>query len=306
MSEFENPNNEEEDVEEEDVEEEEELTNEEKLQIAQHYLLSSPPGQFQEVLQDVRKIVPPELISNELAGGIARVSNIKNSRVVVAPSGKKTVLSQESEVDATHYIDAQSGTVFSVDHLTLSTSEDAATLTVEDEGLELYRSAVQDSVNKYVSAHYSSDMSAGGVFISKGGGGKLSVTITGEKTNLKNFWSGRWTSSWTVEVDSASSSGTISGEIKVHVHYFEDGNLQLQSGKTIPQSTISFDSENDLGSKVVNLIQTEESALQSGFEDMYTNMNQETFRSMRRVMPITRTKMEWNVNAVRMVKQVRK
>lgn len=39
---------------------------------------------------------------------------------------------------------------------------------------------------------------------------------------------------------------------------------------------------------------------------MYTNMNQETFRSMRRLMPITRTKMEWNVNAVRMVKQVRK
>lgn len=26
------------------------VTDEEKLQIAQHYLLSSPPGQFQEVL----------------------------------------------------------------------------------------------------------------------------------------------------------------------------------------------------------------------------------------------------------------
>lgn len=46
--------------------------------------------------------------------------------------------------------------------------------------------------------------------------------------------------------------------------------------------------------------------MQSGLEDMYTNMSSETFRSMRRLMPITRTKMEWNVNSVRMVRQVRK
>jgi hypothetical protein len=38
---------------------------------------------------------------------------------------------------------------------------------------------------------------------------------------------------------------------------------------------------------------------------MYANMNEETFRSMRRIMPITRTKMEWNVNAVRMIKQTK-
>jgi hypothetical protein len=39
---------------------------------------------------------------------------------------------------------------------------------------------------------------------------------------------------------------------------------------------------------------------------MYTNMNNETFRSMRRIMAVTRTKMDWNVNSVRMVRQVRK
>jgi len=39
---------------------------------------------------------------------------------------------------------------------------------------------------------------------------------------------------------------------------------------------------------------------------MYANMNEETFRAMRRLMPITRTKMEWNVNAVRLNKNLRK
>ena len=39
---------------------------------------------------------------------------------------------------------------------------------------------------------------------------------------------------------------------------------------------------------------------------MYANMNEETFKAMRRIMPISKTKMEWNVNSVRMAHQIRK
>lgn len=65
------------------------ISPEEKLQICQHYLLSSPPGQFKEVLSDVRKLIPSDLLSDALAGGIARVANLKNFAVVSAPSGNK-------------------------------------------------------------------------------------------------------------------------------------------------------------------------------------------------------------------------
>ena len=34
------------------------VSNEERLQIAQHFLLSSPPGQFHEVLKDVQLLLP--------------------------------------------------------------------------------------------------------------------------------------------------------------------------------------------------------------------------------------------------------
>ncbi len=80
----------------------------------------------------------------------------------------------------------------------------------------------------------------------------------------------------------------------------------MQTSKSVSQTTLSFESESQLASQIVTLIQTQESTLQNGLEDMYSNMNTETFKSMRRVMPITRTKMDWNVNAVRMVRQVRK
>jgi hypothetical protein len=83
-------------------------------------------------------------LPDSLAGGIARVSNLKNAKVVTSPSGKKVcilaygstierfpypqtvryflsqvVLSQAGEVDATHYLDSHTGTVFKVDHLAL-------------------------------------------------------------------------------------------------------------------------------------------------------------------------------------------
>lgn len=42
---------------------------------------------------------------------------------------------------------------------------------------------------------------------------------------------------------------------QVHVHYFEDGNLQLQTSKSVPAKSLSFDSETELGQKVVKHIE---------------------------------------------------
>ena len=97
----------------------EELPNEEKLQIAQHFLLSSPPGQFIEVLADVRKILPAGILPDSLAAGMARAHNSKTHKVVTAPSGKKVVVSAAGEVDPTHYLDSKSLQCFALDHLSL-------------------------------------------------------------------------------------------------------------------------------------------------------------------------------------------
>jgi hypothetical protein len=38
---------------------------------------------------DVRKIIPADILPDSLASGIARVANLKNSKVVTSPTGKK-------------------------------------------------------------------------------------------------------------------------------------------------------------------------------------------------------------------------
>ena len=39
------------------------------------------------------------------------------------------------------------------------------------------------------------------------------------------------------------------------MHYFEDGNLQLQSAKQVPASDLTFSSDAELGANVVKFIQ---------------------------------------------------
>jgi hypothetical protein len=69
---------------------------------------------------------------------------------------------------------------------------------------------LQSSITGYVDSAYQCELSAGGVFAKDK---KLNIVITGEKNNLKNFWSGKWNSSWAVSI--AGQTAKISGDIKV-------------------------------------------------------------------------------------------
>lgn len=282
----------------------EELPNEEKLQIAQHFLLSSPPGQFVDVLSDVRRILPAGILPDSLAAGMARAYNNKTSKVVTAPSGKKVVISAAGEIDPSHYWDSKSGQSFAIDHLSLVTRDDGTEPNRPSTVNELTRAAVQHALDAYVSRKFLCEESAGSVF--ELGDGSLQVIIAGERPNLRNFWSGKWTSTWVVALNGGGHSADVQGDIKIHGHYFEDGNVQLQTAKAIPSTKVVYSSEAELGEKLVSFIQGCENEIQVGLEAMYANMNEETFKLMRRILPVKRTKMDWNINAVRMNRQVRK
>lgn len=282
-------------------EEEDVITDEERLQIAQHFLLSSPPCQFHEVLTDVKKILPDGLLTDPLAAGIARAHNVKSGRVVISPDDSKIVLCKLGEVDPTHYVDSKSGQTISVDHLSLSAVASPDVEYTPDETLEPHRAAIQKALNGYVSQRYATETAAAGVFSKDG---KIVVVIVGEKPNLRNFWSGKWTSTWTISIEGGSAS--VVGEIKVHAHYFEDGNVQMQSTKPIPKQDLSFSDSANLGSLLTAHVKAAETAFHAGLDEMYGNMDEETFRAMRRLMPITRTKMDWNLSSVRMTRQIQR
>jgi capping protein alpha len=193
------------------------------------------------------------------------------------------------DADTGKIVHPKSQQLFEVDHANMKVvGEPQPMAGPMDPELEEARSALEAAMEQYVDAQYQEDTAASAVYAVNG---ELRVVVSGEKLNLRNFWSGLFVSTWTVK----PASLAVAGEIKVRAHYFEDGNVQLQTKKAVAEASVS----GDLASAVRDFIAGEEKTLQEGLELMYANMTDETFKAMRRVMPVHRNKMTWNINEVK-------
>jgi capping protein (actin filament) muscle Z-line, alpha len=67
------------------------------------------------------------------------------------------------------------------------------------------------------------------IYSSKQGGDfVITVCISSAKFNPNNFWNGRWRSTWTCTFK-PNGQINLQGTLKVCVHYYEDGNVQLNT-----------------------------------------------------------------------------
>lgn len=102
---------------------------------------------------------------------------------------------------------------------------------------------------------------------------------------------GRWRGIWTVSLQDSRAS--VKGTIKVQVHYYEDGNVQLQATKN-EDLTVNVENDNlALAQSVVNAIRDAESKYQDSINENYKWMNDKTFKALRRNLPLTRSKIDW-------------
>lgn len=85
-----------------------------------------------------------------------------------------------------------------------------------------------------------------------------------------------------------SESTTVTGKINVDVHYYEDGNVSLKTNKPINISIPSLSAET-----VISRIAAAERDYQEELNRAFTRMNEGAFKTLRRQLPITRQKVEW-------------
>jgi hypothetical protein len=89
-------------------------------------------------------------------------------------------------------------------------------------------------MNSYLNRQYRKGTTEFGVY-SNAEGTELKIEISCHNLNFKSFWGGEWLSSWVINLEDNS----ISGGIKVHNHYFEQGNIQFNMDKDFPISKLS-------------------------------------------------------------------
>lgn len=95
---------------------------------------------------------------------------------------------------------------------------------VVESPLESLREAVEKEALEYVNDHYPNGVCT----VHTTENNEIVIAIVDNKYNPNNFWNGRWLSSWIYDTQSHS----LKGSTKVNVHYYEEGNVQLNADKT--------------------------------------------------------------------------
>jgi len=266
-----------------------------KLNIATYFIMSSPPGEVDDVVTDVLKLVDDSsAVSEDTVTAILRDYNTE--QLVWGPDiDEKTpiMVSPHGAVAGNEYVDPNSGRVLKFDHRRRKFTEATEKKQSLPPAVASYRAAVQKSVDAYLHTSFKSGKVVSAVYGADTG--NLTICVSAKNVNLSNFWSGSWRSVYHVNV-SRKGAQEMKGNIKVQVHYFEDGNVQLHTNFD-RNSTVTVGAEEETGKEVAKVINKVESDFQSNLEEMYVNMHRTTFKSMRRFLPINKQPMNWTLAA---------
>jgi len=267
-----------------------EPTQEELVDIANSFLLNSPPGEFMEVVTDVRALLPNESMINESAPRTFREYNTEQMVQVDSPGNPhKVLITKYGEVADGEYLDPKGGQVITFDHIRQEVTGKRGISGELDSSLEGLRSAFEKASFDYVTQHYPH-----GTTTVYGKEGKIIVCISSARFNPANFWNGRWRSVWTFH------DGELVGHFKIVVHYYEEGNVQLITDTTQRTTITESGNPDTVASAAVKAITKVEQAFQQSLEASYNTMGDTTFKALRRALPITRQKFDWNnVNKIK-------
>ncbi|PYH85127.1 F-actin-capping protein subunit alpha [Aspergillus uvarum CBS 121591] len=252
------------------------------VDIASSFIEGAPPGELADVVADVKSLTSdgPDIIPS-LAPAFERYNETQLATVKLPGASQEVLISEYNKLEGNRYFDVESQTSFEVDHVTQEASA-AQSYVLESQNADLIKSLLK-SLGAHALEHYR-NCSYGVYPIEEDSA--VAIVLVANRYSPNNFWNGRFRSIYTVPVSSEST--TISGKIQVDVHYYEDGNVALNTAKPISLSVTSSDA-----GAIVSRIAGAERDYQEDLNRAFVQMAEGSFKGLRRQLPITRQKVEW-------------
>ncbi|XP_078440973.1 subunits of heterodimeric actin filament capping protein Capz superfamily isoform X4 [Wolffia australiana] len=282
------------------VEQAPELGTEQKKEIAQWFLSNAPAGEIQYVAKDVRSILQDDQAYEAAAASAFPEYNKARLISLKMPDGSgDVIISQFAEIDSDSYLDPRTTQVATVDHIKQACTKlrPATDEELPSSYIEAFRASLDAEICKYADETYSRGNCA--VYCTRGkeveGPGasfELTVVISADRQSPQNFCNGSWRSIWTVEFKDDLQIVDLRGKLQVDAHYFEEGNVQLDTNHECKDSTI-FQSPEDSAVAVTSIIRHHETEYMGSLEISYFHLPDTTFKDLRRKLPVTRTLFPW-------------
>ncbi|KAK9431698.1 F-actin-capping protein subunit alpha [Lipomyces doorenjongii] len=251
-----------------------------KINAASRFLDDAPPGEVKEVYQDIKSIVEED---SDIIDGLEsafekyNLSQFVTVKLPLPGAEKAVIVSKYNNLGSGRFYDPELGKSFSVDHRSLKVSD----IDEYDSPSDVVSSITGD-VEHYVLEHYP-DPSSYGVF-PQSSEDDIAIVIVGNKFSPFNFWNGRWRSSYIANL----ASGSLTGTIAIDVHYYEDGNVRLKATKQVESDFKSAQT-----SSIIKSIAALERSYQEELNREFGGLSDGAFKSLRRQLPVTRSKIEW-------------
>lgn len=266
------------------------ISDEEKIRIASNFILNSPPGEFNEVFNDVRVLINNDFLLKESASGaFARYNKDQLTPVKIDGSDFLCLITDYNDLGSDRFYDPRSQQSFKYDHLRKEAME--FKVRKPDQTTETWRKALEETCTSYVQDHYRHATCS--VFSNSVDRNiTLTVCIEDHQFQPKNFWNGNWRSIWSVTFNPDSGTADLKGTIKVQVHYYEDGNVQLVSSKDISES-LAVTTEQQTANEFMSIVEEAETEYQMAISENYQIMSDTMLKALKRLLPVTRTKFDW-------------
>ncbi|XP_059800893.1 F-actin-capping protein subunit alpha-2-like [Hypanus sabinus] len=254
--------------------------------ILSSILSQAPPGEFSEVVNDLRALINDDDLIRENIEQITAKCNLENF-IPVLVGAEKVLITEHGDLGNEYFLDPKQKISFKFDHLSRTVS-DIQPCTAENP-TENWRTVIESALTSYVNKHYP----AGNVIVY----GTIYrdqkiITACIESHNFQRneFWNGFWKSEW--KLVHHQSQAEVRGTIKVQAHYFEEGSINLTTSTEVHQQ-LSLNNEYEGATEFVKVIENADAEFQLALMDNYQKLDC-LLKGLRRQLPLTHTTVDWN------------